>query len=484
MQEENTKRQRRICKTILLLFSLIVLTLVPFFRYWNFEGWPQEQESYYHMQIAEYLFEEGIPETVPGSVLPMDYSIDPFDIILGIFGKVVGIKNAAILLPVLLGISSIFFVYEVLSIGFPTCKQRVLIAILFCASPVFLTVFSQASDLPWISFLMIVGMWCFLQKGKMQWMSILIFPFLFFYDLFHTLIAMLLLEYVGYQQKERKIVYWLYGIFGIGLLGILLTKNVSFSMSIVGFLELIQILLADVGAPLGMSLFAIILGTIGMEYLWKEKRITWKETGFLILFLGLTLFRSQEYALYLNIAIAILAARGFIHLRNKEWKLHSLQKSVLFLLLLGIIYSGTVTVTELATDFPHPEAIQALQWLEEKSNEQAILLTAPEYGFVTEHVTKRRVLLDERGRMTEEGKRMADQIETIFHAKRQETVVKVLERYQIDYIIIFEEMIIEKVWTKEEEGLLFLLEYGKNFKKVFENSNVQIWKVSYNDKDT
>ncbi len=471
MQQYLQKKQQGFCMTFLLLFSILLVSLVPFFRYLNVDGWPQGKESYYHMRMAEYIIENGIPEKDAGSVLSIPYTINPLDIIVGFFGKIIGINNAAIILPLLLGMVTLFLLYNILTIIFPVIKQRLLATIFIAASPVFFSAFSQASNLSLISFLITAGLWCFLQKGKIQWVSLLIFPQLFFYDIFHTIIAMLLVGYVGYKQKERKKLYFLWGFLSIGLLLIIWTKKIILPLKIHGFLELIQVLLADVGAPLGMSLFAIILGSIGLKYLWREKKITWKEPGFIFLFLGLMLFRSNEYALYLNIVLAILTTIGFIHLTKKEWKLQNLQKITLFLLILGIMYSGTATVTRLATDFPDTQTIEALQWIEEKTPEDAILLTAPEYGFIAEQVTKRRVLLDERGQATEEGQRMQNQIETIFHAKREETALKLLERYDVDYILIFEEM----------KGGKVLIE-GENFKKVFENSKVKVWKVSYNEK--
>ncbi len=479
MQQETKKKQKIICITMLFLFSLVLFSIVPSFRLKEYAGWPYGSESYYHMRIAEYILKEGIPEKDPNTILPIRYAFDPFQIVLGLVGKAFGMKNTAIMLPVLLGLGTIFFLYALLAIVFPIFKQRLLATIFIAASPIFLTIFSQVSNIAWIIFLIAAGFWCFLRDDKLQWLSLLFFPLLFFYDPFHTMIAMLLLLYVGWEQKKRKKLYFLWSILGMGLLWIIWTKKIVVSIKIIGFLELLQVLLADLGAVLGMSLFGIILGAIGLSYLSQERKITWKECGLFLFLLLLTLFRSNEFAVYLNIGVAILAARGFLELAKKEWKLQDLRKITLFLLLLGIVYSGTTTVARHAIEFPDAETMQALQWLETESDENATLLTAPEYGFVVEQATKRMVLLDENGLAIEEGQRLQKQIETVFHARQKETALDILEQYQVDYILIFEEMTAGKVWNKKDEGLLFILEHEKNFKRVFENNKVIIWRVRY-----
>ena len=58
-----------------------------------------------------------------------------------------------------------------------------------------------------------------------------------------------------------------------------------------------------------------------------------------------------------------------------------------------------------------------------------------------------------------------------------ENATKIINKYNIQYIFIDKDME-EKLWGGEEEGLLFLLKYSKNFYTIYHNNSTRILEVN------
>ncbi|MEK6921107.1 MAG: hypothetical protein AABX82_04440, partial [Nanoarchaeota archaeon] len=144
-----------------------------------------------------------------------------------------------------------------------------------------------------------------------------------------------------------------------------------------------------------------------------------------------------------------------------------------------IIFSGTSVMSRNATAAPSSEEVSALLWLHDNSYENAIILTAEKYAALTATVTERRVLVDRKSAMNPLYSDVVRDIENLYMTRKIDVANALLEKYQIDYIVVFSEMKEGLIWNSEHEGLLFVLENGENFKKVFENNKIIIWSVYY-----
>ena len=65
----------------------------------------------------------------------------------------------------------------------------------------------------------------------------------------------------------------------------------------------------------------------------------------------------------------------------------------------------------------------------------------------------------------------------LFSTRNLVTAKDLLEKNQISYIFITDEMRDGLVWKRENEGLLFLLGNEEEFKNVYNRSGYEIWKV-------
>jgi hypothetical protein len=477
MRQTTEQKQKVIAWTLLLLFAIVLLSIIPFFRFAQYGGNPAGGISYYHMRMGTYVIENGIPEFDPATVIEQEYNFDPFHIVLGLMGKMIGISTAAILLPSLLGIITIVCMYNILQIQFPIRKQRLLVSIFILISPIFLRVFTEITTPAWISTTMALGIFCLLQKTKIKWASIPLLSLLLFYDMFHSVIAVLFIWLI--TKKEKKVAGIISCILGGGILVKLITGGIP-RLGQFPFLKpmyIVQTFFADIGATYGFSLFAIILTVIGIQYMWRDHEIKQKSIALVVLLFALTIFINPFYGVYLNIFICAIAATGFLRLTKKEWKMEKLRNITLFLLILGVVYSGTAVVAKMTTSSPTEEMIEGLSWIKENTDNDITVLSSPSFSFLIQEQTERKVVINGFLARGEEEREARKDISDILGSRRIDKTMGIVDKYGIDYIIIFEEMKTGKIWDTEGQGLQFLLENGVNFKKRFENNKVTVWEV-------
>lgn len=472
-------REERVSKTLFFLFAVLLLSIVPFFRALYYEGWPAGELPYYHMRMGTTFLEEGIPHEDTGVFLSRSYSLDPLDILMGFIGLLFGMKGAALLVPPLLGLVTLFFLYALLGMIFPSPKQRLIAGIFLAANPLFLTLFSELTNLTIISAVTAAGLYFFVQKKKTHWLAFVFFPLLLFYEIYHSIIAVSLLLILSsrFSSQKRREGIFLSSILLFGILIVFFTKQISIVLINPSFLGILQSAFSDVGGKFGFSFFAVFLAIIGFWALWKTKKIPSSFLGLCFFLLLLTLFVSFVYALYLQVFITIAATVGFFVLLKREWKIPELKNITLFLVILGLLFSATTVISRNATAFPDKETMSALSWLKQNSADDAVVLTAEKYGFVVEQAVGRKVVLDKLNPFAPETEQVREELQTLWYTRQLETAMAFLEKYHVKYIVVFADMRTGIVWKKEHQGLLFLLENGENFKKVFENDKVTIWRV-------
>ncbi len=470
------QREIQIITTIALLFffAVVLLSIIPLYRYIEFDGYPNGEKAYYHMRMAEYIVENGIPKKDFATVTPRRYTFDPFHVIIGMIGKGIGLQNTALLLPMISGIITIFIIYDILKSIFQTRKQRLLAAIFILISPMFLASFTELRMITWISMITATALWCFMQKGRAHWCAYFLFPILLFYSIGHNLVALCLLIYIGEKSNKKKETIAISIMIGTIVIIKILLNDIKINVNIPHFSELIQQLLADAGSTFGFSLFGLILAAIGIQYLWVNKKITMRESIIFLFIFIITSAINIEYGIYLNIIISVLAAIGFIKLAQREWKMKQLRNITLFLLILGVVYSGAATVAKGATEQPTPELIEGLTWLESVASSKSVVLSSIHYASIIQQQTKAKVIID---RQHVEPQDTEAQLETVFESRRMDKTMRILKQFDVDFIVITTDMIKGGIWEDDDEGLLFLLENGENFKKRFENNEVIIWEV-------
>ena len=225
-----------------------------------------------------------------------------------------------------------------------------------------------------------------------------------------------------------------------------------------------HLLLTDFGALFGFSLFFLILCFLGILILWSQRKQYFWQGFIMLLFLLPYLYFNIQYVVLVMIFLIMLAAFAFNYLFHVPWKLAIIRDFCLLLLFLGCLFTITSFVFRAGLLEPQMALLDAAELLEVKYYQDvgSTLLTHPSYHPYLRTFTQFNVVEDEFS-----SNRM-------FHSRRLDTLLPLLEYHNIQYILITEEMRSGLVW-EDTVQLLFLLEHSENFKKKFENCELEIW---------
>lgn len=448
--------EKKISYTLLFILAFLLLAIVPLYRLFFHEGLASGDTSFYHKRMGAYILSHGIPSHDPAVTSATLYYFDTFDILIGIMQAVhetYGILFASLFL----GMLTLFFFISLLSQHFSP-RYVLLTGIFFVSCPLFLRIFTEQTSLCLITFLLAAGIYFFKKKNRWHYLAYVFFPFLSFYTLFHSIIAIGYLFCFGYHKKKE--VWILTGIIGILSLAVFFSRGQTIQIHMPAFLLLIQQLFSDAGGRFGLSIFGILLAIQGIAVQHIEK----KYIALGIAIILFSFFISPLYLLYILPLLAKMMTDGFFSLLERRWSLSYLQNVALFLLLIGVLFSTTSTISRIATAEPSLQTIHALEWLEKNSYSNAIVLTDKQHGFLVEYLTQRRVIADTHT----PPENIPQDIYDIYSMKNADDALALLESYQVDYLIFFSEQN-EPLFLKNRE----------NFKKIIETDDIQIWSVYY-----
>jgi hypothetical protein len=374
---------------------------------------------------------------------------------------------------ILMGVISILVMYTLLKDKKVAHQVNVLAPLLVLISPAFLYTFgTQTSNSMAVCFTLI-GILLFTR-------SRFIFSYLFLgiaglFSLANAVIILIVL--VGYLIMEKKIK----NIFPLSILFVVYMGEYVFmqppwyqAISNTG-LDFMQRLVYDLGGVLGISLFVIILACIGVFYRWKKKKTLWPVYGMVFLLLIGVGLVGDEFVVYALIPLAYFAAFGFYQLCWQDWEVKYLKQASVMIILCGLLFSTVSYTSGIVAAEPTTQEIQAVQALADMVDEGTVL-SHPHNAFLIESIAKKTVVLDNlQGSFLDQEQKEQD-LQKLFQTRSVEDASRLMQKYDIQYVMVTESMRNGKVWHTENEGLLFLLNTNL-FKKVYENDDVTLWKV-------
>ncbi|MBT4540517.1 hypothetical protein HOC35_03310 [Candidatus Woesearchaeota archaeon] len=404
--------------------------------------------------------------------------ITPFHMLINLLGKIIPINAAIMVLSLLLGILSAIIFNAILKRFKFLYFQRFAIMMILVLSPLFLNTFLIPDQTFFIIFLQLLGFYLYTKTTKYKYLSVIPYLVLSFFSIFHTLIAILII--MVYEFKTYKDFRFV-SILSVFMMGISLLYNIPIYF-IYGFIKiqlpqenLFQYYIADLGSKVGFGIFSLILLVFGIIKTWKDKYTK----DYIILYFSLILFIVFSYLFpaympYLNFIVMIFAGLGFIHLFEMKWELGIIKKFTIFIIILGLIFSGISYSKRVSSISPTPELLEGLDFIKEKYPD-TIILTHQDYGHIIKYYSHSKVLIDSDYDFIEDYDYFINIVDTIFQSRSLKEVTKLLDKYQINHILITKEMKNGLVWYKESQGLLFLLENSERFKIVYHSPYVEIW---------
>ncbi len=468
---------------ILVITSIFILSIPLVIRTVFFDSYPLGYESYSSIARASQFF--GGEEFIGMDVLFSQKSSVPdlYEFVLGIFSFFVDTRIIAVLLPYVLGIFSSILFYLILR-SFPIKKEsRFVTAIFFILSPAFFYTFSTSQGISLAFFLNLAGFFFLMKKKRIFFfISLLIYLVLPFTGVFNFLIALCSLFYLYlFKSRNKKIlsiiivsvsVAFLFYIPLLSLLGFPFLR-IAFTRGIFSYF------ISDLGAKSGFGAFMVFLCAIGLYLSWKKKREYYFMYIFLFGLVILSLF-NESLLVYLCIPVSFFSGIAFIELFNMKWDLPRIKDFSIIIIICGTLFSISSYSSYLIRDGPSLEEIESLEWLRiHFNNQDGAILSHPSNGFLIEAITGKPVVIDDDKGYFYENSQDINNSFSLFHSRNLDKSKSLLGMYNITHIWINEKMKSD-IWGGKEDGLLFLFRNNETFKKIYNYTSIDIWKLTTN----
>lgn len=378
------------------------------------------KEAYYHLQNG--------PVATILSFLNAQTSVDPFLL--------------AKLLPIMLGIISLLLFYGVLRKSGFSYDIIIISTLTLIISPSFIYLFGTLNAYAFTSFLLLLALYLMTQKKEM--LSILVLYLMPLFGIVQALLGLLLI--LIYFPKNKKLKMFLIALPSLALL--------YFSPKILPGYN--TIIISDFGGRYGLGLFIILLATFGLKHLW-QKKYKHMLTYATILLLCLFSFIDIRVLAYLNFILAVIAALGLVALIKSEWRSGLIKQLSVLIMIYGLIFSGLSYINFLSQDPPNQEVLEMIEYLK----------IIPDGRVFSQASRESWIEYSGKSFTTDND---------LFYTRSINQALEIINTKKIKYLWIDQEME-EKIWGDEDQGLLFLLKYSKNFKKNRINNYVTLWEV-------
>ncbi len=466
---------KKYLKWCLILFSLMIIVLPMIFRFIIFDQHiVPHLDTYGDMLTIKELSQSSNSITTLSEYNLYHYSIYS---IYTVF-KQSNLELIMLLVPIILGVLSMLFWYGVLESTSLTPLMKHTSSFILFLSPIFIYIFTVSSFLTLLFFLTLLTLFLLTKKHSIVKYAALM-P-LFLTGMLSTYVPLLICIFYWYKayKEQRRVsikpkwfLYTITIIAGItAFFSVFVFKAYNISLHPLENMNLFQNNITDLGAVLGFGVFTLVLFLVGFYYVIKEKNNIFMFI-FIILLLAILSYHFAKYRLLLNSILILCAGYGFTKLYVRKWDIAFLKSICLFMLVLGVIFSGLSFVNRIIHMPPSVAEIEQLKLLKEDTSEGKVL-SHEENGFVIDYyVGENKAFLDKRTINTYN----REAANTLFHSRNVDMTLQLLEEHGIKYLFITDKMKTGQVWKKNNEGLLFLLEKSEKFKRIYTTPSVDIW---------
>ncbi len=462
---------------ILLLLAIIVLTITPFIRYTNKDPLIIGEQPYYYLRIAKDIE----IKTDALSYSGREYIFDPYDYFLAFIYKLIG---TVFFLPFILGISSTIIFYYLIKKLKLNSITNFLIMLTLILSPIFIHTFTSLNKPSLVIFLMLLGFLLFTEKKKNPIiLSVIIFSIIPVFNILAAIISILiLLSYSLYKKEKIKTFYTTIAL--TSLVSVIYYLKIYLKYGFpqkIAFISTnyLQTLISDLGSFAGLSFFNIILIVIGIISTRRYKKNLWP----IYIAIFITLISIPYYPLstiYLKIIVTAFTGIGFYKIVSMRWKLRFIRDLSIFVIILGLLFSVTSYTNRQVNSLPDKNIKESLEYIDVYSDTEEVVLSHYSRGFWIEHFANRATVMDSLFRYAPDPNQRYNDLNKIFYAKNLNDAKELLDKYNIDYIYIDNEMKQGLVWKKEKQGLLFLFRNNETFKSIYSKNGIEIWQYLHN----
>jgi len=479
--------------TIFLFFLCLFTFLTPNLFRGNENGLIGE-EAYFYIGITEQMLDDGllnVYDQFSYGGREYDY-VFPWAVILYLLNLLFGIplNILSVFLPYTLSILSFILIYFILKSFKFTIEQTNIGMLLLIISPTFLFLSSTSNKYILPFFLSLLAFYLFIHKNEvLKNTSFVVFILLPFFSLTMTLISLfLLLLYIYFYKKGDATFFW--AIFGsvisLSVLGIFfpiistspfldLFLNTSIQKSSEGINPFLMDLISDFGGDLGIGIFSLFLSIIGLFLIWWYKKNV-ALISVSLLFLILLSAKKIEPFIYLNVFVALLSAIAIMEIAQLKWTSRVMKNFTILVIICGIVFSSISYINELRSELPNKNIIKSLEFIKGTTPVESTVLSYYKNGFWIESFAKRKTVMDSYFIGANDVEERYKDLQNLFKTRNIDKAMEILKKYEVNYIYVDNAMR-QETWKYDEEGFLFLLKYSDNFKKIYLDDFVTIWRV-------
>jgi MFS family permease len=211
-------------------------------------------------------------------------------------------------------------------------------------------------------------------------------------------------------------------------------------------------MLLELGGAGGVAIFLLALAFLEVWLGWKDGA-QYGERGAFLLLLALGLL-SADALLFAALLAGVLVLRFVERLLALRWTVPGARFLVLLLIGCALFFLLLSHLALMLGEEPRKETMLALRWL---PPDNGVVLAPPLFGPIIRAQTGHPVMLDIP--TNEAASRAAAQIYAAYRADRAS---ELLDRYNVTYILITQELR-DTTWLRDDEGLLFLLQHSNRF---------------------
>lgn len=447
---------------LVIIFTFILLFTPSLLRMLSGHPLIFGEEPYLHAKLAMELQNGNF-----------SLNFTPYHFLLAGFGIVFDIELASVIIPPILGvITLISFIHLLKKLKINTFRRNTIL-ILLAISPAFIYTFTFSTPHALSVTFTLAGLNLLMKNKKVH---LIAGGFLFLlaslHSLFNVVICSVIISYLIIKKKKTRALLLLILVLLLALTLPYQVMNFTFRDTVYQFQQsFVKDSITGFGALIGFSIFSLFLALFGFINTWKQKR---KYALFYLMFVFVILFGlilNKNFNMYYNFVIGFLSGLGFVYLVKSKWELSLVKELTILLIVCGLLFSTVLYVKQIVIMQPNNEIIEGLEWL--SGQESGIVLSHYSRGYWIEEVSKQNALVD--GTFGKNTNYLLNVTEEIMYSRDLVKTNNLLNSSQIKYIFIDKEMKQGLVWTKEEEGLLFLFRNNKTFKNIYKNPEVEVW---------
>lgn len=364
------------------------------------------------------------------------------------------IELALSLLVLFFGVGSIVLFYKILLKLKYTKVEAALICLITIFTPAFIYTFKVITFHAMAVFITLLSIYLTISSKRTRYVGMLVGLSLILFSIFNFIFILSIYIYFALKNKNQIVLNS----------ALLLFLLLTFILSLINPIKqgILINSISDLGGFIGFGLFNIILFAFGMAVMWKKKFLIFFPITILLLAL---LFLLGPYVnSYLVFAFSYFVAFGLIAIMKLRWSMEFVKNITLLLIICGLLFSYVSFSGRLIDMPPSADSVEALHYL--STLEPGVVLSSPNNNEIILFYGDKLPLVYS-----------SIPLDDIFQSRNFFRTRDFLYSHNVSYIYIDKLMRSGNPWSRERQGLLFLLRNNETFEKEYDNYPYEIWRV-------